>query len=167
MGARLKLPVLVDRRGWLGGGIALGYRANFRGLITPVSILIGHEASAERIRAQGDIVKRSQRYNRLVEKLYLIRADLVAGAGNTPRASDKTADAWQSCDDLHDLSAQLAARRARRMPNGLVTSKALSLEIEFLEARRARHEIIKETHTDRTPNDPAVALNSCQLGAMQ
>ena len=123
MSARLNLPVLEERIGWLGVGIALGYRVNWRGTIIPIAILIGHEASASHIRAQTDIVDRSQRYNDSIERLYLIRVELGAIARYLPGVSHEREEASQSRDELHNLSAQLAARRELRMPNGLVYVK--------------------------------------------
>lgn len=132
MSRRLRVPVTVDRSGWLRCGVELRFRRGVDGTIHPEGIRVGAEALVDDVLALGDVFERSTRYNELLGSLRRMRDRLEALARDS--ALGLELGQRRALLELDDL---VGRRQATYMGHGTVRVDTLDLEIEFLRQHHA------------------------------
>lgn len=122
----LRVPITIDRTGWLRGEIDVLYNRSATGF-RPVCVKIGQYALLEDVRAIGDVYVYFDRYNGALARLHGLRIEQV------DRDIDK--------------------RQREYMGHGTVRLRTLLRELEYLDALVERYDPVVSP-SPIAPDDP-------------
>jgi predicted MPP superfamily phosphohydrolase len=129
----------MDSTGWLGAEIEFVYVRGPRGAILPTMIRVGCHAVVGDFIAQGDALRRSAQYNRVIRKLRSLQArlDVLLQSGSVHHA--QVHGSYRLLSRLDNL---IATRQSENMGHGVVRPAVLDREIGILYGWYAYHESV-------------------------
>jgi hypothetical protein len=157
MSRRFRVPVVIDKTGWLRYGVEIRFTRGSDRTIEPLGVRVGLHTNIDDVMALGDVPTRSTRYNEVLRDLRSLRDQLRAlidrpelepiwrtawfGRARRPGRCNRrelACTAPYPYDELLNLDEMIARRQSRRMGYGTVRVETLDMEIDFLRRHHAR-----------------------------
>jgi hypothetical protein len=137
LSSRLHVHVIVDHTGWLSRDVEIIYQRELGGIIHPITVRVGREASDADVLADGGALGICRKYNEALERLrqLAIRLTAVLREGRLEVRAGSELDAAQR--ELSMLDALVASRQLKHMGSGVVRLDRLRSEIAFFAERHA------------------------------
>ena len=128
---KLRVPVIVESRGWLKDKIEIVYRHERGGAIRPYCVRVGHLAPDAALSGEHGVWARCRRYNAAVAQLYQLAAKLATMVRTGSITLVPGSAITYACEQLSRLDERIAARQAKTMGNRTVRLDQLAEEIEY------------------------------------